>query len=357
MAQKRGQVTLFIILGIILLIIASLWFYSQRASVQKPAAISAPADVKAVQEYVEECIKEITPPGIYLLAHQGGRMYTDEDFLQADFTEKNFLTFERALPYYLLNGKKVMPSKGDIEKQLAQYVSENLPFCTDFSGFVSQGMTIAEGAVTAKTTIAKDRVLVDITYPLEITMETKVTTLSKFRGETKSRLFDLLAVAEKMIGIIEKNPERANLPAFARLNSQHSVMISVLPFDKDTMVYSIYDDDEKFWIDHAPLIWWFGVRDTRPRKDAVGSGSNPPRILNLKDFVLRRSVPFEYDVEAFDADNDAVTFTSNNPSIPISADGLFSFTPLTTGTFAVKIIATDIHGTTDERVVRFVVQD
>lgn len=355
MDQKRGQVTLFIILGIILLIITSFWFYSQRAGVQKPAAISAPTDVKAVQEYVEECIKEITPPGIYLLAHQGGRMYADEEFQQADFTEKNFLTFERALPYYLLNGKKVMPERGDIEKQLAQYVSENLLLCTDFSGFISQGMSIAEGDVAAKTTIAKGRVIVEVDYPLEIMMEDKVTTISKFRGETKSRLFELLAVAGKMVDLIKKNPERANLPAFAQLNSQHDVMISLLPFDKDTIVYSIYDDDEAFWIDHAPLIWWFGVSETRPRKDA--GGSNPPRILNLKDFVLRRSVPFEYDVEAFDADNDAVTFTSNNPSIPISADGLFSFTPLTIGTFAVKIIATDIHGTSDERVVRFVVQD
>ncbi|MDO8642026.1 MAG: Ig domain-containing protein [Candidatus Woesearchaeota archaeon] len=355
MDQKKGQISLFIILGIILLIIASLWFYYQRVSVQKPTAVEAPTDIKAVQEYVEQCIKKITPPGVYLLAYQGGRMYTDKDFQQDDFTEKNFLTFERAFPYYLLNGKKVMPSRSDIEKELGAYVAENLPLCVDFSGFAQQGMAIAEGDVTAKTTIARDRVIVDVTYPLEIIVKDKVSTLSKFSAEVPSRAFDLLAAAEKMLGIITKNPERANLPAFAQLNSQYTVMISLLPFDKETMVYSMYDDDEKFWVDNAPLIWWFGVSETRPRKDATGNSA--PRILNLKDFVLRRSVPFTYDVDAFDADNDAVSFTSNNPSIPITSDGLFSFTPINIGTFTVKIKATDTHGSSDERSVRFVVED
>ena len=108
MAQKRGQITVFIIFGIILLIIASLWFYFQSESVSWQGwidtSIDTPTDMKAVQEYVEECLQKTAEPGAYLLASNGGIFPDDlQDKELNSLSSEYLLTGQRILPYFLVN--------------------------------------------------------------------------------------------------------------------------------------------------------------------------------------------------------------------------------------------------------------
>jgi hypothetical protein len=353
--KKKGQLSGFIIMGIVLLIMASLWLYSQSEAMQLPDTQEVPLQTKAIENYVQDCVKEVATPGLYLIAFQGGRYYTNDEYTRQGFENNNLLTFERALPYYINNGEKITLSKEQIEEQIASYITDNLPLCTDFSVFVQQGMIITEELPTAKVTIANDRVLFAITYPLDISIEKNTYSIGQFNYEVPLRLQELHTVAEKITDIIYADPSTAHFPEFLELNNKHKVMISVIPFDDEATAYSIFDDDEAFWIDDKPLIFWFAVQNSADKTN--NKFNTAPSIINNKDFVLRKDIQFIYDLEAVDAEGDAVVFKTDDGSIPISRDGLYNFTPKQTGTFNIEITATDSRGLVTQEKVRFVIED
>src|SRR3989338_8608421 len=71
MNQKRGQITLFVILGIIALLMTSIgfWFYEQRMTVQQR---NIPDDIQQVVTFVENCLQEYGTRAVRILGQQGG---------------------------------------------------------------------------------------------------------------------------------------------------------------------------------------------------------------------------------------------------------------------------------------------
>ncbi len=355
MYKKRGQLSTFVVVGIVLLIVSALWLFSQAESVQRPEGQEVPLQTEIVENYVQDCVQEVTTPGVYLIAYQGGRYYQDNEYAQEGFEDANLVTFERALPYYLINSEKTGLNKAKLEVELAQYVNDNLPLCTDFSAFFKEGIVITEGVPKTKATLAKDRVLFEITYPLDLSIEENTYAIEKFRYEVPLRLEALHAIAEKIASIIQEDPSTAHFPELLALNNKHTVMISVVPFDDEATAYSIYDDKEEFWIDGKPLIFWFAIKNSAGKENV--KANTAPSIVNNKDFVLRKDVPFMYTLKATDAEGDLVTFRPSNNQIPLQASGLLNFTPTKTGTFGITITATDSRGLATEVQSRFIIED
>lgn len=360
MTQKRGQVTLFIILGIILLILASLWFYSQRAALPE-TGVEAP-DAKKIQLFVEECVRQTAVPGAFLLGFQGGELYSTltGNEPDAEIVAKNLITQQRGLPYLMVNGRKTHTKTellARVSQHFSTYLAQNLPACTDFTPFLRQGMFIDELPPSAETKIAADTLHFDVAYPLDVTQEEKNFQLNRFRAQIPSRLGTLINVADEMLDIITQNPAKANLPAFSRLNQQYDVRITVLPYNHEVTVYAVYDDDEKQHVDGAALVFWFAVRNSFGEQDSASFGPNtPPRFNAPIDFVLRKGAPFEYELDVTDAEGDAVQFSSDAASVPVTPDGTIRFVPISRSTFFVTFTATDSRGMSNAHKIRFVVE-
>src|SRR3989344_3823476 len=93
--KKRAQVTFFIVLGIILLIILGLFFYFRgqqtteavEAQVQQ-AMREVPVVVQPVKNYVEQCLQTVGREGLEKLAFHGGFLALtadDPEFVRAGF--------------------------------------------------------------------------------------------------------------------------------------------------------------------------------------------------------------------------------------------------------------------------------
>ncbi|MEK6939784.1 MAG: hypothetical protein AABX31_03580, partial [Nanoarchaeota archaeon] len=101
--SKRGQVTIFLVVGIVILLLAALFFYVFGQMKKAPLEVEAEEAVKflgvsgAVQSFVEKCIQDTIDPAIYLLAIQGGIIYPEEDNLV-------LLTDHGLVNYAWLNG-------------------------------------------------------------------------------------------------------------------------------------------------------------------------------------------------------------------------------------------------------------
>lgn len=175
-SRKRGQVTIFIILGILIVggIVA---YFSLRGSF----GASIPEDLKPVYDYYISCLEDTAEGGIALLGEQGGRIDVGEFFPGSAYMPfSSHLDFMgQGVPYWMyVSGnnllKENVPSKSSMESELGQYVGDRVSFC-DFSDFEAQGFDVfvEEGVAEVKV----NRLDVDVRVKNKISI---------FKGETSA---------------------------------------------------------------------------------------------------------------------------------------------------------------------------
>ncbi|MEM4239922.1 MAG: hypothetical protein QXM31_00005 [Candidatus Woesearchaeota archaeon] len=182
--MKKGQLTVFIIIGLVLLVSVSLVVYLTTRQVMKPVeeAIVVPEDVRPFYNYVDGCANEVAREGIGLLGLQGGFIElpgiidrTPTAYIPAD--SANY--FKVPLWYY--EGEDRTPSIGYMEREISRYVTLRLRECVgEFEPFRDQYSIQEEGNISTRAIIAKDEVILRISWPIALTTGTRTTTIPEF---------------------------------------------------------------------------------------------------------------------------------------------------------------------------------
>src|SRR3989338_8215069 len=123
MLRKKGQLTIFIILGILLLIIGAFFIYTRLSSsereIQTETSISQETalDALPVQRYIEDCLDTIAKAAVKKIGLQGGALYGYVD----SPTEPDFLG-DGALPagIYILEDN-LFPREVYLRKNIGEY--------------------------------------------------------------------------------------------------------------------------------------------------------------------------------------------------------------------------------------------
>ena len=205
MLKKRGQISVFIIIGIIILLLGGLTFYlkarANKIERVEPIVEKIPTQLYPVKLFVEQCIDKTATDAIILIGESGG--YTDISKFgithTPDPTTSQAVEFSPessmnvAYWWYLKSsndcsgncefssempdlkseykkGEERSPMDSSIEAQIDRYVNENLNEClNDFRDLKDHGFEVIElGKITTTTTIRQNDVLVSVDYPLEI---------------------------------------------------------------------------------------------------------------------------------------------------------------------------------------------
>src|SRR3989338_6276424 len=183
--MKKGQVTIYIIIGIVILavIVAVFAFRSQLLAStfnrQQQNLNLLPIEIRPVKENINSGVYETAKQGIILVGQQGGYYNIPKDELPRSIINpfSNSLEILRgdevAYWYYTTsNGieKITIPSKEDIEKEIQYYINDNLQDCLEnLTNFEDNGYEINEdGIVESKVTIGPENVDVDVKYDVEV---------------------------------------------------------------------------------------------------------------------------------------------------------------------------------------------
>src|SRR3989338_3827811 len=183
--MKKGQVTIYIIIGIVILavIVAVFAFRSQLLAStfnrQQQNLNLLPIEIRPVKENINSGVYETAKQGIILVGQQGGYYNIPKDELPRSIINpfSNSLEILRgdevAYWYYTTsNGieKITIPSKEDIEKEIQYYINDNLQDCLEnLTNFEDKGYEINEdGIVESKVTIGPENVDVDVKYDVEV---------------------------------------------------------------------------------------------------------------------------------------------------------------------------------------------
>ncbi len=168
--DKSGQLTVFMIIGILILFTFAGIFYVTNLTVEETftaegeIVVSAvPKTFEPIQEFTENCINSIAKNGLVLIGEQGGYIYPETvgEFSETDMTNYDGVSLGSVnVPYWHYN---IQPNDNNvvvysshkpelvtvedpvmsIEGQLESYLEENIDSCLqEFSAFSGQGFEI-----------------------------------------------------------------------------------------------------------------------------------------------------------------------------------------------------------------------
>lgn len=242
--QKRGQVTIFIIVAIIIVgAIVVLFAFRDKISFTKGEIIIDP-EVRPIYDFIRACVKETG----YKAAVKNGR-YGGYYILPKRITEGG-------IPYYFDNGQNYMPTKEELERQLSLYMEDNLRYCfLDFLDFPNYKISGRE--VKAKIEINENKIIIDIIYPISIRKGEAVNLLEEFRdNEILIRTGLMYDIATQLIDLQSKDPSKFCLNCFKYIGDQNNMAITVFE-NEDKFIFQIVDLSE---VEEEPYQFIFAYR-------------------------------------------------------------------------------------------------
>ena len=169
-SSQQGQVTVFIIAGIIIVFAFAAVLYFTQTTVREtlttagePIIAAVPQEFAPLQAYTDDCLTQLGERGLYTLGQQGGYIYPEVlgEYSETDPTESDGLVLAPLkVPYWHYNAEpneanKVVFSSYQpklyaqedpelsIESQLSRFVEEKLDAClNNYAPFAQEGFTI-----------------------------------------------------------------------------------------------------------------------------------------------------------------------------------------------------------------------
>lgn len=187
---KRGQVTVFVIIAIILVAGIVVYFVLRDSS----SSLSIPIELKPVFDYYQSCIEQEARTAIDLANIQGGRVVVNDYSPGSEWapfsSHLNFLGSPVPYWYYIsANGviKEQVPLKSEIEKEISDYVAETVQGC-DFESYYIQGFEIKLENPVIKTTIEDEQTNLQVNAKMVVSKGDKTATQNIHNAQIKTKL-------------------------------------------------------------------------------------------------------------------------------------------------------------------------
>ena len=233
--QKRGQITVFIIIGLIILVVVGLFMLvGQESSFEQDLNEAEQNAKKAVQTYVENCLKEQLEDINQLVSLQGG--YYQEPPYPSDYVvdRETFEIVQPYVPYVFNQGQKTFPTRVKVEEQLALGMKDNLYNCKDLSSLPYDASIRSEaGEVTAS--FLNTKVSVSVSLPIVLNVGNTVININQFSIEIPSKLPKLYEVAERITDEQVQRGMQLCLTCLSRTIEEHNVHLEMTEEGRETV--------------------------------------------------------------------------------------------------------------------------
>jgi hypothetical protein len=346
--MRRAQVTVFIVLGIVILLTAGiiLAIVAQRQPIE-PAV----PDASVVRLAVEQCLHQSALDGLVQIGLRGGYDIFPENLS----IEEGF-----QVPYYFIEDHVAMPQTAVIEEQLDSFIEDDIDLCLQR---VLQNLSAeADGLPIASSSISAQKVSVTLDYPIAISDADAIVTEHVFTTQvTEVRIAEILASVQEALTFQAAQPDLICTSCYAMIGRDHNLEFDIEKLDSAAIVTAI---DVNHTIDSEPYMFIFAVKYRNLSCDSpIADAAFHTRCLekqldDIEDrYPLRLLVPGNIHV----TDGDNVSFTINASGLGVSyydmsplfdinaTTGEIHFIPQATdvGTHQVTIYVKDLLGDED----------
>jgi hypothetical protein len=237
--MKRGQVTIFIIVAVIIVVIGAAILiarYSQsKEELSKEYFVQKGIEpsLKNIQEFSLDCLEENANDALELIGIQGGYYKQPQYYYDLEWA---------FVPYYYHEGLFLMPSQQTIEQQLSLYIDEHLPSCIEDITFKNFQLSYAQPKTT--TSIEQKKVTFTTQLPLSIDNngKTSVFELEAHPVSVESSLFDIIKVASYITDSHKEDPAFMCINCITQLSKEKDLYVDFIAFEKDSTLVMIIEN-------------------------------------------------------------------------------------------------------------------
>ncbi|MBS3124009.1 hypothetical protein J4437_05235 [Candidatus Woesearchaeota archaeon] len=379
---KKGQVTVFIIIGIVILLLSavSIYFFQNFTTDGLTSKIS---NTQPIKDYIEGCLNNQLNEVIYLIALQGGYYKVPPDSL--DFGVKEF-DFSLQIPYYLNNGVQNIPNKEDMEKEISSALLDRVDDCLDLTIFNEYYFFIDKEKINFDVSLSNNKVGIIANIPISLSImdseiddsinqnldsnlkaksnleaqrevvslnnelvdlsriditagkERKIISLDRFQASTFSNLVKLIYASSNFTAEQNINGNLICLTCLSELANESNLRVNMQEVENEDsyiVIYSLRDNP-------GTMIFNFA------HKFALSTEEGPLSIEDIDSLQAKLGEEFVYAVKAVRGD---FTFYDNTDLFDIdSTTGIIRFTPTKeeSGTYFVKVGIKNNDGDFDE---------
>ncbi|MBU0959584.1 MAG: hypothetical protein KKB31_06570 [Nanoarchaeota archaeon] len=214
LGQRKGQVTIFIIVGV-LIIAGIILIFSLGGSG------SGEEDLSPITEPIYasflSCLEEETSLGVEFLQTQGGYIELPDlelgSFYMPFSSQLNF--FGTKIPYwYYVSGNNIqkerVPTKAMMEEELSTFIEERISNC-NLETYVVQGFEIRRGVPQAGVSIGSGEVSVDLDMVLTVSNGEETAVVEKHRAVVRTNLGSLY---DSALDVYKKEQEELFLEGY-----------------------------------------------------------------------------------------------------------------------------------------------
>lgn len=321
--MKRGQISVFILSGIIILlvIVLSSVYFKNKISIESEIDEDIYVKARPVKEFVNDCVKEVTLPSIYILADRGGVIYADKDMLRLE---------NKSIAYHLDVNKDISPTKKEMEEELSELVKNTVIDCVDELEKFEE-YDFERGKIDVRSTINEKNVVIDVNYPIVLKQNNTFFTISDFSIFYPIRLGHVLDIKDE---ILNNTNSRGDISI--DLISSFDADVTVFAHNNHVTSFMIYDYRSN--IENTPFFFNFAVK-SKSEENAI------PEVIRFSRQEAKVGEEFKFRVSA--RDDDELRFSDNTIMFNIDEEtGEIRFTPLALdkGLHIIEIAITDgIH--------------
>lgn len=156
-SNKKGQVTAFVIVGAVIIILILVLFVIQQGWItellkQKTREeVEFSQAVEKVRFYAQSTIDSLAEEGVMILGRQGGLINLKEDYIMTSYS----------------NISSYLPEENDISRELSSYVSQNLKNALVFENNTFYTVE-TDNKITAKTSFTENKIIIETLFPITV---------------------------------------------------------------------------------------------------------------------------------------------------------------------------------------------
>ncbi|OGX08424.1 MAG: hypothetical protein A2Z88_08530 [Omnitrophica WOR_2 bacterium GWA2_47_8] len=331
----KGQISLFFILGAIILVGVGLFLFIPRGTdiAESKEPVESASFAEPVASYVTACLEDSLDKAITALGIRGG-------YFGAAPQEKN-LSFI-SVPVYFSVDRSSVPTPETLEEELSNAVGFYLEGCiNEFSPLREIGYSIEAGEMEVLSILATESTQVQITYPLTIKREDSTQSLDSFSARTSFSLLSKYSVVKALIDKQKEYPQYVIASDLIDSATVNDFTFELTPFDDSSTLHALFFNTTE--LKNSPFTYAYMVKYSSVGSSEVESETN---INALQSVQLEAFVGYEftYRVETM---GEGLTFSDNSPLFDIDPKtGTITFTPTNDqgGNHVIIIKSTDSLG-------------
>ncbi len=205
---KKGQVTIFIILAIVIVAGIAAYFLLKDNFTQNMSP-----DLKRGYDAYLICVEERLERGISILGQQGGYIYIDElpfypgSSYMPSSSQLDF--YGNPVPYWFyVSGNNIVreqrPALTQMQSELNRYVSEGLNDC-DFADLNEEGLIVNIYAGSADVLIREDKVELQLDNPVYLFFENDSAVVKNHKISVDSKLGKFYKLSSELMDLEKKD--------------------------------------------------------------------------------------------------------------------------------------------------------